>query len=72
MPHLIAVALIGAGMLAGLRIVLKLAESLQAGAEAANPGRQADASVRGIEAKDLGALEFDSVSGVYKPAKGRP
>ena len=69
MPHLIAVALIGAGMMAGLRIVLKLAESLQAGVEAANPARP-DASVGGIEAKDLGALEFDSVSGVYKPAKG--
>ena len=67
MPHLIAAALIGAGVLAGLRFAQKFAAILKAvdGAGDATTGRPTTGQV---EARDLGALEYDPVSGVYKPA----
>jgi hypothetical protein len=68
MPPLIAAMLVGAGAYAGLkalrRIVTALSEphaDLEAGA--AGPDRSA-----AVE-KDLGALELDAATGIYRPSK---
>ncbi len=65
MPQLIAAALLGAGVIAGLRLVQRWVAGV--GAAAAEVDRQAPGGEPRIEAKDLGALEFDAKSGVYKP-----
>ena len=65
MPQLIAAALLGAGIIAGLRLVQRWAAA--AGAAAADIDRPQSGPQSQIEAKDLGALEFDPKSGVYKP-----
>jgi hypothetical protein len=60
-PQLLALAFIGAGLYAGYRwvsgVTTKVTEELK---------RQAQAKVT---EKDLGQLEFDPKSGVYKPVK---
>jgi hypothetical protein len=67
MPQLIALALIGAGAVAGYRWVAKQMAAARVAAE------QAEAELRraaaGAAPKDLGRLELDSASGVYKPRK---
>ena len=74
MPPLIAAALLGAGFYAGLRELQRVsahmaAEALRAAdkarAAAAGPGAAGELGV-----KDLGALEFDPIAGVYKPSSG--
>lgn len=67
MPQLIALALIGAGAVAGYRW---FSRQMEAAREAA---ARAEAEVRGAAAatsgapKDLGRLELDAATGVYKP-----
>jgi hypothetical protein len=63
MPHVVALVLLGAGLYAGYRAVARVAgrvrdELEQAEAEAHQPVT--------IE-KDLGPLEYDPASGVYRP-----
>jgi hypothetical protein len=61
MPQLMALAFIGAGLYAGYRWV-KGTTSVLTG----ELNKQAQPSVT---EKDLGSLEFDPKSGVYKPVK---
>lgn len=66
MPQLVVAALLGAGLYAGYRWVSRTARQMLDEAErarAAEEARRADAVV----AKDLGALELDPASGIYKP-----
>ena len=67
MPQLIALALLGAGVYAGYRLVVR---SKQVVADL----RRAEDELRrkptgGALEKDMGALEYDPASGVYRPAK---
>lgn len=68
MPQLIGLALIGAGLYAGLKAVVRIgqrvAEDLQRAKE------EAEREEPGAE-KDLGALELDPATGVYRPANRR-
>lgn len=69
MPQLIALMVAGAGLYAGYKWV---ARQLTQAAEDAARARE-DLAKRAAEAagapKDLGALEWDEKSGVYKPAQ---
>jgi hypothetical protein len=66
MPHVIGLILIGAGLYAGYRalgrVVGRMSEELQQAEEQAH---------QTIAVKDLGALEYDPVSGVYRPSRQR-
>ena len=66
MPQLVVAALLGAGLYAGYRWVSRTARQMLDEAErsrAAEEARRANGAVT----KDLGALELDPSSGVYKP-----
>ena len=68
MPQVIALALLGAGLYAGYRWFTRAASEI--GAEhAARRGRGARQKAAGRIEKNLGALEYDPASGVYRPAK---
>jgi hypothetical protein len=71
MPQLVVAALLGAGLYAGYRWLQRanalMTENLKR-AEADLKQRAADGAGQ-IAEKDLGALEFDPKSGVYKPAR---
>jgi hypothetical protein len=70
MPQLIAVFVAGAGIYAGLKWLAKALEN-----QAHVAARQADELKRradkGRVPKDLGTLEYDPESGVYKPRARR-
>ena len=65
MPQLVVVALLGAGLYVGYRWVARTARQMLDEAEQT----RADETRRsaGVVTKDLGALELDPASGVYKP-----
>ena len=70
MPQLLGLVLIGAGAYAGFRVAKRAfgrtADEIDREAKAAAERRAAT----GTDAmKDIGALEFDPKSGVYKPRK---
>ncbi len=69
MPPFVILALAGAGAYAGYRFFSKLVEmAATPGREEQDRARQAKASPQGNrETRDLGELEFDAASGVYKP-----
>jgi hypothetical protein len=67
MPQLIALALIGAGLYAGYRWVVRTKASLAEMRRAEDELRRRAAG--GALEKDMGALEYDNASGVYRPAK---
>lgn len=68
MPPVVFLALVGAGCYAGLKLIGRLAAQSQ-------PGSVQDANARSRTAdgqpKDLGELEWDEKSGVYKPSAGK-
>lgn len=70
MPQVIALVLAGAGLYAGYKWIAK---QLTTAAEDAARARE-ELARRAAEAagapKDLGVLEWDEKSGVYKPSKG--
>ncbi len=72
MPPLIAAALIGAGLVAGIAIargaVRSVAEHLQRPTDEA-AGARAEAPKTEIGPRDLGPLEYDPSSGVYRPTR---
>jgi hypothetical protein len=81
MPQLVALALVGAAVFTGLRLLQRMTgaigddlrradEHLRRRAAEAHES-PADATTPSVEAKNLGTLELDPGSGVYKPAKGR-
>jgi hypothetical protein len=67
MPQVIALALLGAGIYAGYRwfagAARRLGEELQRGDE------ELQRQPAGRIEKDLGALEYDPVAGVYRPVR---
>lgn len=63
MPHVIGLVLLGAGLYAGYRAVLRVAERVQT--ELARADDEARRPV--VLEKDLGHLEYDPASGVYRP-----
>jgi hypothetical protein len=66
-PQVIALALLGAGLYAGYRWLSRAARELGAEMQAAEEElrRQTAGSIE----KNLGALEYDPASGVYRPAR---
>ena len=69
MPQLIALAVIGAGALAGYRWVAKQVNAAKSAADAAEANLRRAAEQRGNSPRDLGQLEWDEVSQVYKPRR---
>jgi hypothetical protein len=65
MPHLVGLVLIGAGVWAGYKAVLRLSQ------RATTELRRAEDEMRRkatqAAEKDLGALQLDPETGVYKP-----
>ncbi len=75
MPHLFAIAIFGAACYTGYRMLAKLGAQLSDDLKQAQDELQRRAAAAKAEAsgeKDLGVLEFDSTSGVYKPVKPAP
>jgi hypothetical protein len=66
MPPLIAAVLVGAGFYAGMRILSRALVHLGDGAAAARADAQSGVETVVVE-KDLGALEWDPTTGVYRP-----
>ena len=66
MPQVIALALLGAGLYAGYRWVARATRDML-------EAQQADEAVRqeatGRVEKNLGALEYDPATGVYRPVR---
>ena len=64
MPQLFVVAMVGAGLYAGYRWLARASREM-----AAELQRGQDQARRAVIEKDLGALEYDPATGVYRPAK---
>ncbi len=67
MPQLVVVALLGAGLYAGYRFVARAAQRMAEEAKRAQEDLMRQAS--GAVEKNLGKLEYDPASGVYRPSK---
>ena len=67
MPQVIALALLGAGLYAGYRWFTRTTGEIAAPMQGAEEELRQEAASR-IE-KNLGALEYDPSSGVYRPAQ---
>ena len=66
MPQLVVLAVVGAGLYAGYRWFARASERIAAEV------RRTEDELRqraGVAVKEMGALEYDSASGVYRPAK---
>lgn len=69
MPQLIALAVLGAGALAGYRWVAKQVNAAKHAADAAEAKLRQAADQHANIPRDLGQLEWDEVSQVYKPRR---
>jgi len=67
MPQVIALALLGAGLYAGYRWVTRTTREIAEQMQRADEEVTQEATGR-IE-KNLGTLEYDPASGVYRPAR---
>ena len=69
MPQLMVLALVGAGIYAGYRWLWRPVRTIAAQV------RRAEDEIRRVRAqgseKDMGALEYDPISGVYRPVRRR-
>jgi hypothetical protein len=70
MPPLIAAMLVGAGAYAGVRALQRILSNLP-GVEGNTSPHGGEPSPATVVVKDLGPLEFDPASGVYRPANPR-
>jgi type II secretory pathway component PulJ len=68
MPQLVVLALLGAGLYAGYRWVVRSSERIAAEVRRAEEELRQRATGGALE-KDMGALEYDATSGVYRPAR---
>ena len=68
MPQLIVIALIGAGFYAAYRWMRQASEAITAELNRAEDEHRRRATGGRIE-KDLGRLEYDPTTGVYRPQK---
>jgi hypothetical protein len=69
-PHLAILALVGAGLYAGYRWLTRSAQEITAEIRRAEDGLHARAAGVAIQ-KDMGRLEYDPISGVYRPVDRR-
>lgn len=69
MPQLIALALVGAGLYAGYRWLAREARRAAAAAEQARAEIERRAAETARVPRNLGALEWDDETHVYRPAK---
>ncbi len=70
MPQLVVAAMIGAGLYAGYRWFQRAGAIMAEQKRAEDDAKRRTSDAAGqITEKDLGVLEFDPKSGVYKPAK---
>lgn len=67
MPQLVIAAVLGAGLYAGYRFISRTARKMADDARRAQEDLMRQAS--GAVEKNLGNLEYDAASGVYKPTK---
>lgn len=68
MPVFIGLAMVGVGLYAGYRWIANASQQMAADWRRAEEEAMQRASGARIE-KDLGALEYDPVRGVYRPAR---
>lgn len=68
MPQVILLAAIGAGIYAGFRALVRAGENFAAELKRGEDEVRARAAQAGAE-KDLGTLEYDPVSRLYKPRR---
>jgi hypothetical protein len=66
MPHLFGLVLIGAGLYAGYRALARIAAG-----RTEDELRHAEVRQRSVPEKNLGKLEYDPISGVYRPVDRR-
>jgi len=66
MPQLVVVALVGAGLYAGYRWFARTSERLAAEVRRTEDELRRRAQVA---VKEMGTLEYDPASGVYRPSK---
>lgn len=74
MPPFIFLALLGIGAVAGFKMLSKLAADEAKPQEARRAESRGDARSAAAQpgaARDLGELEYDAESGVYRPAPSR-
>lgn len=71
MPALIALAVAGVGLYAGYRWISKELERASAEAARVRADTERRAASGTVAPKDLGTLEWDDATGVYRPG-GRP
>ena len=69
MPQLMVLALVGAGIYAGYRWLWRPARMIAAEVRRAEDEVRRGA-VRSLE-RDMGQLEYDPISGVYRPVRRR-
>jgi hypothetical protein len=74
MPQLFAIALVGAACYTGYRMLARLSAQMSADLKRAQDElkRRTAAAAGDAAEKDLGVLEFDPKSGVYKPTVVQP
>ena len=70
MPQLFALALLGAGAVAGYRWLSRQLDAAKSAAERAEAELRKAADAATGQPKDLGALELDVATGVYRPRSG--
>jgi hypothetical protein len=68
MPHLIALGLVGAGLYAGYRWFVRANQQLAAEVERSREELRRQAAGHRLE-KDMGRLEYDPATGVYRPTR---
>ena len=68
MPQLVLLAAVGAGAYAGYRWLKRAAETIAADMKAAEVEARDRAGAG--RAKDLGRLEYDPATGLYRPKRG--
>jgi hypothetical protein len=67
-PHLIALALVGAGLYAGYRWFWGATKEIAAEVERTQDELRRRAA-GGVLEKDMGRLEYDPATGVYRPTR---
>ena len=68
MPQVILLAALGAGLYAGIRALARVGEHIAAELKSREDALRKRAAAKATSgSKDLGTLEFDPKSGVYKP-----
>jgi hypothetical protein len=67
-PHLIALALVGAGLYAGYRWLWRTTQEIATEVERTQDELRRRAAGVPVQ-KDMGRLEYDPVAGVYRPTR---